>query len=112
MKHENDVNHMIGCPKVVRIYWQFHERNKIYIQASYIAFLFVRLPNTNFIKKIKNCRTGENPRVRLRLLGFLLIRSRILQNVRLSFYQINIVFQQANIGFHQAMKARKICFIF
>ena len=42
----------------------------------------------------ENSRTGENPRQRF---GFSLICSRILPNV--------------GLGFHQAMKARKACFI-
>ena len=51
-------------------------------------------PVENLGKVYENSRAGENPRLRL---GFSLSCSRILQNVRL--------------GFHQAMKARKTCFI-
>ena len=51
-------------------------------------------PVDNPGKVCENSRAGENPRLRL---GFSLICSRILPNVRL--------------GFHQAMKARKTCFI-
>ena len=48
----------------------------------------------NLGKVCQNSRAGENPRLRL---GFQLICSRILPNVRL--------------GFHEAMKARTTCFI-
>ena len=51
-------------------------------------------PVENLGKVCENSRADENPRL---LLGFSLICSRILPNVRL--------------GFHQAMKARKTCFI-
>ena len=48
----------------------------------------------NLGKFCENSQAGENPR---RSRGFSLICSQILPNVRL--------------GFHQAMKARKTCFI-
>ena len=51
-------------------------------------------PDENLGKVCENSRAGENPQLHL---GFLLICSRILPNVRL--------------GFHEAMKARKTCFI-
>ena len=50
MKHENGVNDMIGCLQVVRIYNFMKE--KTYMLASYIVFLFVKSKNniSNFIK--------------------------------------------------------------
>ena len=109
MKHENDVSNMVGCLQVVRIY-SFKKEIKVNLRASYIVFLFVKNEN-NFIKQpnmlskpsqpgqkldkiCANSRAGENPRL---LLGFSLICSQILPSVRL--------------GFKQAMKARRTCFI-
>ena len=53
MKHENDVSYMIGCLQVV-ITYSFMKEIKLYIRASYIIFLFVKLENNNFIKEIKH----------------------------------------------------------
>ena len=51
MKHKNDVSNMIGCHQVVRTY-SFVKGIKLYIHASYIVVLFIKLEN-NFIKEIK-----------------------------------------------------------
>ena len=40
MKHENDVSNMFGCLQVVKIY-SFMKEMKVYIHASYIAFVLV-----------------------------------------------------------------------
>ena len=55
MKHENDVNNMVGCLdlQAVKIY-SFMKKIKVYICASYIVFLFVTTENTDFIKN-KTC---------------------------------------------------------
>ena len=95
IKHENDVNDMIGCLRVLRIY-SFMKEIKLYKRVSYIVFLFVKTGNNSFIKKNKSCYpclhslvktsakfwAGENLR-----LGFSLIYSRILPNIRLNFLQ-------------------------
>ena len=93
MKHENYVSDMASCLQVLRIY------------STLFVYLSFKTENYDFIKEIKyvvrasiacwnlgkvwvNSWAGENTRMHL---GFSLISSRILPNVRL--------------GFHQAMKA-------
>ena len=46
MKHENDVSNMVGSLQVVRIY-SFMKETKVYINASFIVFLFVKKENDN-----------------------------------------------------------------
>ena len=53
MKLENDVSNMVGCLQVVRIYSLMKEI-KVYIRASYIISLFVKIKNNNFIKEIEH----------------------------------------------------------
>ena len=38
MKHENDLNNMVGCLQAVRIY-SFMREMELYIRASYIVFI-------------------------------------------------------------------------
>ena len=111
---------LIGLQVVLIAIWSTNTKSAIWltvselweftVRASYIVFLFVKTENNNFIKEIKhvlppksvenlskvceNSRAGKSLRLRL---GFSLICSRILLNVRLSF--------------HQALKARKTCFV-
>ena len=102
MRHENGCL----CLQVVRSY-SFMKEIQVYILALYIVFPFVMTENNNFIKEIKHVISAFiawwKPRKSLRKfssrwnsrlrLGFLLMCSRILPNVRL--------------GFYQAMKARR-----
>ena len=92
MKHKNDVLLSPSCESL-----QFHERSKT-VQALIRVSSFPFFGRKIILKKYGNVcersRAGENLPLRL---GFSLICSRILPNVRL--------------GFHQAMKARKTCFI-
>ena len=41
MKHESDVNDMVGFIQVVKI-CSFMKEIKVYIRASYVLFLFVK----------------------------------------------------------------------
>ena len=52
MKHENDVNDIVGYLQVVRI-CSFMKEIKVFIRASYIVFVFVKMENSN-IKEIKH----------------------------------------------------------
>ena len=68
-------------------FWSFPENCRIFPIISVVR----QLPEVKEVMPVcKNSRAGENARLRL---GFSLICSRILPNVR--------------FGFHQAMKARK-----
>ena len=49
MKHKNDASNLIGYLQVVRIY-SFMKEIKLYILASYIVLLFVKMETNNFIK--------------------------------------------------------------
>ena len=92
------------CLQVVRITIDnFMNEFKVYIHALYIVFLFVKTEN-NFIKEIKHvfcafiaCWKPWQSLWEFSIFRFSLICSRILPNVYL--------------GFHQAMKARRTCFI-
>ena len=88
--------------------WEFPvswKKWKFTLRASYIIFLFVKLENNDFIKEIKhalrafigwwklgkvceNSRVCENPRL---CLGFSLICSRVLPNVRFGFHEAVIM---------------------
>ena len=99
--HGNDTRDVIDCPQVVIIY-SFTKEIKLNIRASYIVFLLVKSKTNNFIKKIKHVlrafiTLAKFVRILKQVhLGFSLICSRILPNIRL--------------GFHKAMKARTTCF--
>ena len=99
MKHENDVSNVVDCLRVVRIY-SFMKEVKVYIRASYTVFFFITqkiILLKKFIKHVlrafiawwkpRQClRRGENPRL-------------LSNSPRLS------------PRFHQAVKARRTCFI-
>ena len=95
MKQENDVNNMVGCLQVVRIY-SFMKEIKLYIRALFIVFPFVKMEN-NFIKEKKH------------VLCSFIIWWKTLQS--LWEFSSSSNSPKVRIDFHQAMKARRTCFI-
>ena len=109
MKHENDVSNVIGCLQIVRIY-SFMKEIKVYIRASYIVFLFVKIKN-NFIKEIKHVLRAFIALWKPRQSLWELLSRWKASTASLSSSICFLILPNVRLGFHQAMKEWRTCFI-